>query len=157
MKFTRIPRMVTFRRAGVAAHLIPTYCALSDYAANQTGLCWPRMDTLARTLNLSVRTVQRHVAALVAAGLVELVERRRSARGRFSSWTYRLLLVAGFSKARTTGHGRRPVKGGPMFSGTKQSKNTSPAPPQTKEEQRRRRWEGYEWLLGQGGGAKEAQ
>ncbi len=47
-KFTRIPKMVTFQRAGAPAHLIPTYCALADYASNEDGVCWPRMDTVAR-------------------------------------------------------------------------------------------------------------
>ncbi len=146
-KFTRIPKMITFQRAGAPSYLVATYCALSDYASNKDGVCWPRMDTLASTLNLSVRTVQRHLNALRELGMIEFVNRRRTARGRFSSWTYRLLLMASFSKSSTTGHGRRPVKGVPMFSGTKRQKNTPLTPQQTKDEQRQRRQEGYEWLF----------
>ncbi len=146
MKFTRIPKMVTFQRAGVAAHAIPVYVALADFANNSTGLCWPRMDTLARTLGISVRSVQRHVAALVAAGLVELVERRRSG-GRFSSYIYRLVLVGRFSKARTTGHSRRSVKPAPNRDEHKQRNNTPQSPPIRGEEGARRRREGYEWLF----------
>lgn len=154
-KFTRIPKMVTFQRAGVPAYLVPTYCALADYAANKTGLCWPRMDTLASTLGFSVRTVQRHLSALREAGLIEFVERRRSARGRFSSWCYRLILMASFNKSATTGHGRPPVKGGPMFSGTKRQKNTPQTPPIKGPEGARRRRAGYEWLFDRGGGPVE--
>lgn len=147
MKFTRIPKMVVFKRAGAPSYLVPVYAAVADYANNKTGLCWPRMDSLASTLGISVRSVQRHLAALRELGLIEFVSRRRSARGRFSSWTYRLVLMAGFSKAATTGHGRRPVKGVPMFSGTKQRKNTPQPPPIRGEEGARRRQQGYEWLF----------
>ncbi len=146
-KFTRIPKMIVFRRAGAPAYLIPVYCALSDYAANKTGLCWPRMDTLAATLGISVRSVQRHLSALRDAGLIEFVERRRSARGRFSSWCYRLVLVAGFSRNSTTGHGRRPVGAAPYKERTKRQKNTPQPPPIRGEEGARRRREGYAWLF----------
>ena len=156
-KFSRIPKMVVFRRAGAPSYLVPVYCALSDYAANGTGLCWPKMSTLADTLGISVRSVQRHISALVRLGLVELVERRRSARGRFSSWCYRLTLMAGFSKAATTGHGRRAARGPSNVSGTKRQKNT-PQTPQIRGEEgaRRRRSGGYGWLFGddEGDGAK---
>ncbi len=127
--------------------MIPVYAALADYAGNKDGLCWPRMSTLADTLNLSTRTVQRHVAALVAAGLVELVERRRSARGRFSSYVYRLVLVAGFSRSATTGHGRRSVKPAPNRDEHKQRNNAPQSPPIRGEEGARRRRSGYAWLF----------
>ena len=148
--FTRIPKMVLFRRAGAPAYLVGTYCALADYASNKDGVCWPRMDTLASTLGLSVRTVQRHLTALRELGLVEFVERRRSARGRFSSWCYRLVLMASFNKSSTTGHSRRAAKTPSNVPGTKRQQNTPQNPPQTKQEQRRRRREGYEWLFGEG-------
>ena len=146
-KFTRIPKMVMFQRAGAPAYLVGTYCALADYASNENGLCWPRMDTLASTLNLSVRTVQRHLTALREAGLIEFVDRRRTSRGRFSSWTYRLLLMVSFSKSSTTGHSRRSAKGPSNIPGTKQRKNPPQTPPQSGEEARKRRREGYEWLF----------
>jgi DNA-binding transcriptional ArsR family regulator len=89
-KFTPIPKVRDLMEAGVPAEAIPTYCALTDYANNKTGLCWPKMETLARTLGRSVRTIQRHLHLLRELGLVEFVERRRL-RGRYSSYVYRVL------------------------------------------------------------------
>src|ERR671927_734049 len=87
--------------AGVPAEVIPTYCSLADYANNKTGLCWPKMETLAKTIGRSVRTVQRHLHLLKELGLVEFVERRRL-RGRYSSYLYKVVHIM-----RTTGHGQR--------------------------------------------------
>ena len=101
-KFTRIPKMRDLIEAGVPAEAIPTYCALTDYSNNKTGLCWPKMETLAKTLGRSVRTVQRHLHLLKELGLVEFVERRRL-RGRYSSYVYRVLHIM----RTTTGHGGR--------------------------------------------------
>jgi DNA-binding transcriptional ArsR family regulator len=142
--------MVVFQRAGAPAYLVPVYAVLSDYANNRSGLAWPKMSTLADTLGISVRSVQRHLSALRELGLIEFVQRRRSARGRFSSWCYRLVLVASFNKS-TTGHGRRPVKGVPYKEERKRQKNPPQTPQQSKEEQRRRRRAGgYAWLFGDG-------
>ncbi len=149
-RFTRIPKVQLLTNAGVPAYLIGTYCALSDYAANDTGLCWPRMDTLASTLKIPVRTVQRHLSALRELGLVDFVDRRRTARGRFSSWCYRLVLMASFNKPATTGHSGRPAKTPSNFPRTKREKN----PPQTPREKdsslsgsRRPIKDGYRWLF----------
>jgi DNA-binding transcriptional ArsR family regulator len=101
VKFTRIPKVEALIAAGVPTEVIPTYCALSDYSANKTGLCFPKMQTLAQTLNRSLRTVQRHLHLLKDLGLIEFVERRRY-KGRFSSYLYRVLHIA-----KTTGHGQR--------------------------------------------------
>src|SRR5215216_5518778 len=100
-RFTRIPKTSELISAGVPTEVIPTYCALADYTNNKTGLCWPKMETLASTLGRSVRTVQRHLHVLKSKGLVEFVERRRN-KGRYSSYLYRVLHIV-----RTTGHGRR--------------------------------------------------
>ena len=144
-KFTRIPKVRDLMEAGVPAEAIPTYCALTDYANNKTGLCWPKMETLANILGRSVRTVQRHLYLLKELGLVEFVERRRL-RGRYSSYLYRVLHIM-----RTTGHG------GPVASilkgRTKPSLSTKP--PQTQDHDRqeerkrkaKRRREGFEWLF----------
>ena len=146
-KFTRIPKVRDLMEAGVPAEAIPTYCALTDYANNKTGLCWPKMETLAKTLGRSVRTVQRHLHLLKELGLVEFVERRRL-RGRYSSYVYRVLHIM-----RTTGHGSRV---GSILKGrTKPSLSTKP--PQTQEydrqeerkRQAKRRREGFEWLFGE--------
>jgi DNA-binding transcriptional ArsR family regulator len=102
-RFTRILKTSELVSAGVPAEAIPTYCVLADHANNKTGLCWPKMETLAKTLGRSVRTVQRHLHLLRERGLIEFVERRRN-RGRFSSYLYRVLHIV-----RTTGHGRRAV------------------------------------------------
>ena len=102
-KFTRIPKVNDLISAGVPAEAIPTYCCLADHANNKTGLCWPKMETLAGILNRSVRTIQRHLHLLKEAGLIQFVNRRRW-RGRFSSYTYKVLHIV------TTGH-TRPVDG----------------------------------------------
>jgi DNA-binding transcriptional ArsR family regulator len=133
-KFTRIPKMRDLIEAGVPAEAIPTYCALADYANNKSGLCWPKMDTLAKTLGRSVRTVQRHLHLLKELGLIEFVERRRQS-GRFSSYLYKVIHIV-----RTTGHGRRAVKGDPIYRRTKHSVTPPSSPPM----------EGYGWLFGRG-------
>lgn len=92
-KFTQLPKTYELINAGVRAELIPTYSALADYANNTTGECWPKMETLARTLRRSVRTVQRHIHELAELGIVELVERRRK-HGRYASYRYRLPHIA---------------------------------------------------------------
>ena len=177
-RFTRIPKVKDLILAGVPAEAIPTYCALSDHTNNKTGICWPKMETLATTLGRSVRTVQRHLHLLRELGLVEFVERRRW-RGRYSGYTYRVLHVVELIRRKkrkegspTTGHegpvGKRP----PMFTGTRRSKTTpsnsptegygwlfgpkgsSPADEEHRESQvrrseaARRRSEGYGWLFG---------
>ena len=138
--FTRIPKTAQLVAAGVPVEVIPTYCALADYSNNKNGLCWPKMETLAAVLGRSVRTIQRHLHILRELGLVDFLHRRRSRRGRFSSYLYRVLAVPGMAaskKPRTTGHGRRVGKGPPIFPGTKR-KRTAPSSPPT---------EGYEWLF----------
>ena len=145
-KFNRIPKVSDLVAQGVPAEAIPTYCALSDYANNKTGLCFPKMATLAQTLNRSVRTVQRHLHLLKQLGLIAFVERRRN-RGRFSSYLYRVLHIA-----QTTGHGRQVDTKPPNSRRTKPLR-TSPlySPNETKEAKREReaarRKEGYEWLF----------
>ena len=145
-KFTRIPKVRDLIEVGVPAEAIPTYCALTDYANNKTGLCWPKMETLANTLGRSVRTIQRHLHLLKELGLVEFVERRRL-RGRYSSYVYRVLHIM----RTTTGHGGRV---GSILKGrTKPSLSTKPKKPTDQERQQQkklaaeRRREGYEWLF----------
>jgi DNA-binding transcriptional ArsR family regulator len=132
-KFTRIPKVEALVLAGVPTEAIPTYCALSDYANNKSGLCWPKMETLAKTLGRSVRTIQRHLHLLKERGLVEFVERRRH-KGRFSSYLYRIVHIL---STTTTGHGGRLVKGRSIYKGTKPSNNPPNSPLK----------EGYEWLF----------
>ena len=145
-KFTRIPKVRDLMEAGVPTEVIPTYCALTDYANNKTGLCWPKMETLARILGLSVRTIQRHLHLLRERGLIEFVERRRN-RGRYSSYLYRVLHIM----RTTTGHGGRVAS--ILKKRTKPRLSTKPQQTQhydRQEERKReakRRREGFEWLF----------
>jgi DNA-binding transcriptional ArsR family regulator len=163
--FTRIPKVSDLILAGVPTEVIPTYCALADYSNNKTGLCWPRMETLAKRLSRSPRTVQRHLHLLKEKGLVEFVERKRDWHGRFGAYLYRVVHIAAAttrkaaqevagrkerrrSKQATTGHGS------PMVSnkGLTKRQEVSPLPPKGDIK------EGYEWLFGEQGrsGTKEA-
>jgi DNA-binding transcriptional MocR family regulator len=134
-KFTRIPKINDLRQQGIPTEVIPTYCALADYSNNKTGLCWPKMETLAALLNRSVRTVQRHLHLLAEKGLIEFVERRRY-KGRFSSYLYKVLHIP------TTGHGGRAVKRSSNKRRTKPSRTPPKSPTKSVTE-------GYEWLFGQ--------
>ncbi len=134
-KFTRIPKIPDLLNHGVPTEVIPTYCALADYANNNTGLCWPKMDTLAQTLNRSVRTIQRHLHLLKEAGVIEFVERRRF-KGKFSSYTYKILHIV------TTGHGRR------MDKRRSNKRRTKPVPTTPKSPENDRKV-GYWWLFGE--------
>jgi DNA-binding transcriptional ArsR family regulator len=146
-RFTRIPKVHDLVMAGVPTEAIATYAALADHADNKSGLCWPKMETLARRLKRSPRTIQRHLHLLKERGLVEFVERRRDNRGRFGAYLYRLLHVVAATAARggakkvraTTGHGGRV---GPNRGRTRRQEGT-PLPP--KEDPKG----GYGWLFGQ--------
>jgi DNA-binding transcriptional ArsR family regulator len=144
-KFTRIPKVRDLMEAGVPTEVIPTYCALTDYANNKTGLCWPKMETLANTLGRSVRTIQRHLHLLQELGLVEFVERRRL-RGRYSSYVYRVLHIM-----RTTGHGGRVASILKRRTKPRLSKNPSQTqehdPQERRKREAQRRREGFEWLF----------
>ena len=147
-RFTRIPKVSDLIMAGVPTEAIATYAALADHANNRTGLCWPKMETLAKRLSRSPRTNQRHLRLLKEKGLVEFVERRRDGRGRFGAYLYRVLHVAAAATARggakkgratTTGQGGRVA---PNRGRTRRQEGT-PLPP--KEDPKR----GYGWLFGQ--------
>ena len=142
-KFTRIPKVDTLIQTGVPAEVIPTYCVLADHANNKTGLCWPKMDSLAKTLNRSVRTIQRHLHLLQAQGLIEFVERRRY-KGRFSSYLYRVIHIV------TTGHGSRVGKRDPNKRRTKQLRTPPKSPTKNVTE-------GYWWLFGEAAPQEEQE
>ncbi len=153
-RFTRIPKVHDLILAGVPTEVIPTYCALADYSNNKTGLCWPRMETLARRLSRSPRTIQRHLHLLREKGLIEFVERRRDWHGRFGAYVYRVVHIvaatawkgaeAAGRKGRrrknraTTGHGDPVV---PNKELTKRQE-VSPLPPKGDVK------EGYQWFFG---------
>lgn len=152
-RFTRIPKVHDLILAGVPTEVIPTYCALADYSNNKTGLCWPRMETLARRLSRSPRTIQRHLHLLKEKGLVEFVERKRDWHGRFGAYLYRVVHIAVATSRKaaqkvtdrkgrrrktrpTTGHG------GPMAPNKGLTKHQE-APPTPQKD----RIDGYWWLL----------
>ena len=153
-KFTRIPKISDLVLAGVPTEAIPTYCALADYSNNKTGLCWPRMDTLARRLSRSPRTIQRHLHLLKERGLIEFVERKRDWHGRFGAYVYRLLHIAAATARKgtegVTRKGQRRKKrpttghGGPMalYIGQTKRQEDTPLPPKGGAEQ------GYWWIFG---------
>jgi len=111
------------------------------------------MDTLARRLSRSPRTIQRHLHLLKERGLIEFVERKRDWHGRFGAYLYRLVHIAAATARKgaeatgrkgrrrkerpTTGHGGRvaPIKGQ-----TKRQEDT-PLPPKGEVK------EAYEWLF----------
>jgi DNA-binding transcriptional ArsR family regulator len=167
-KFTRMPKVHSLILAGVPTEVIPTYAALSDYSNNKTGLCWPKMETLAKTLRRSARTVQRHLHLLKDLGLIEFVERKRDGRGKFGAYIYRILHIAASASSKATGHARpmaplnrKTRRGNPPNNPPKKSVTEGygwlfgdPASPEQNceaDERRRRdaerRKEGYEWLF----------
>lgn len=63
--------------------------ALADHANGQTGLCVPGQKLLAEQCSMSVKTVQRHLQKLEAAGLIRREARMRGqGRGRTSDAYY---------------------------------------------------------------------
>jgi DNA-binding transcriptional MocR family regulator len=102
-KFTRIPKVEALVLTGVPTEVIPTYCCLADYANNKTGLCWPKMETLAKTLGRSVRTVQRHLHLLRERGLIEFVVRTRALHSSHTN--------QGLSPPKLHGVHSRPIHG----------------------------------------------
>ena len=154
-RFTRIPKVHDLILAGVPTEVIPTYCALADYSNNKTGLCWPRMETLARRLSRSPRTIQRHLHLLKEKGLIEFVERRRDWHGRFGAYLYRVVHIAAATARKGTEAAGRKVgrrrkthattgHGGPVApnKGTTKRQEASPLPPKGDVK------EGYQWLFG---------
>ncbi len=142
-RFTRIPKTYSLIKAGVPTEVIATYCNLADYSNNKTGLAFPKMLTLAKTLGRSVRTIQRHLHLLKDLGLIEFVERKRDKWGCFGAYVYRILHIAtsASSKRRTTGQGNRVA----LYNRTKQRKNT---PYNSPKRSKKSVTEGYEWLFG---------
>ncbi len=121
-KFTRLPKANELVDRGVPREVLPTLWKLADYASNRNGMCWPEMATIASALRVSVRTVQRHIDRLEEVGVLKRVKRRRTWRGRYSSWLYCLVFFAGF----TTGHGSHRGKGRPYSKGSKRGRNDPP-------------------------------
>jgi predicted ArsR family transcriptional regulator len=111
------------------------------------------METLARRLSRSPRTIQRHLHLLKERGLIEFVERKRDWHGRFGAYLYRVLHIAAVATrkgAEATEHkGRRRKKrpttghGGPVapIKGQTKRQEDTPLPPKGEVK------EAYEWLF----------
>lgn len=63
-------------------------------AANEQGVCWPRVSVIAGRVGASNRTIQRAIQLLVRHGLITVEQRHRD-DGSCSSNRYRLLLEGG--------------------------------------------------------------
>ena len=80
--------------------------SLAD-AADDHGVCWPSVPTLARKCCISTRTVQRIIGELVDAGLLRAQPRFRQDRSR-SSNRYCLALEGGDNLSGAPGTGVGP-------------------------------------------------
>ena len=67
--------------------------ALAD-AADDQGICWPSVSTLAKKCTVSKRTVQRSLRVFIGNGLL-IAEPRRRRDGSSTSNRYRLLIAGG--------------------------------------------------------------
>ena len=66
---------------------VAVYAVLQRYADRTTGQCWPSVSTMAATLNLSTRCVQKYLRHLARLGLIDIAS-RRSADGDHTSNLY---------------------------------------------------------------------
>lgn len=80
--------------------------ALSD-AADDDGICWPSVSTIATKCNVSTRTVRRGLQSLIETGLLMSEPRYRN-DGSNSSNRYRLQLGGGDKLSPTPDSGVRP-------------------------------------------------
>ena len=111
--------------------------SLAD-AADDHGICWPSVPTVARKCCVSTRTVRRVMQTLLARGLLVAAQRYRS-DGSCSSNRYRLLLGGGDNMSPAPDRGDTapcPVRQGPPDTGvspgtTKGTAKESPQPPMT--------------------------
>ena len=151
-KFNRIPKTEDFipqiREAGLGLHVLPTYLCLMDHA-DPRGKCWPSINRMAKILGLCRRTVERHLNDLCSAGLVLRNHQQRAKHGRFSTRRYCIVAVLFFKKATVRHQGRT----GKRFLYKKERKDSlnsekhTESAEESKERERKRRREGYEWLF----------
>ncbi len=78
-QFTRVPKITELITAGVPLRAVPTYLALADHAHNKTGETFVSVVRVSEVLRVCRRTVERHLGALEAAGVIK---RQRQRRGR---------------------------------------------------------------------------
>ena len=156
-KFNRIPKtevlIPQLRAAGIGLHVLPTYLCLLDHTDTR-GRCWPSINRMSRILGLCRRTVERHIRQLCEAGLVLRNDQQRGRAGRFSTRRYVVVAVM-FLKRATVRHQGRTSSRSLYKERTKDSLNSEKSQIDYKDQEarrraqeRKRRWEGYEWLLG---------
>ena len=66
---------------------VAIYAVLQRYADRTTGQCWPSVSTMAATLNLSTRCVQKYLRHLARLGLIDIAS-RHAADGDHTSNLY---------------------------------------------------------------------
>lgn len=141
--FTRIPKVHDLRAMGVSRGAICTYAALADYSGNRSGECNPQINTLARVLGVTRKTVWRHLVELEAHGLIQRSKKqlrkiKKGVRGQFGAWKYRLLHILEIRKdnpAKAVGHSRGTADNSPSTKGV----STTPLTPPRRRDGRRRR------------------
>ncbi len=167
-RWTAVPKTRDLIGAGVPAAAIPTYNALADHANNTTGECWPMMETLARILGRTAKTIQRHLRILEEAGLVEVLERRRDGKGRFLGFRFRLPHLARAAarirerrernraayelkkkerREANEARRRRRAEGRPGGRNSGEA-SSGHSPEEARQERAQERRRGYEWLFG---------
>ena len=119
---------------GLPAALVHTYAALAIYA-DKGHRCHPSLPTIAASMNIDRRTLQRRLDALEDGGFLT----RQRSTGRGHSTVYHLLGWKGGTSATLSGE----VKGGihDIKGGTSDRERVAPDPPQqtkgTNQEQRK--------------------
>jgi predicted ArsR family transcriptional regulator len=114
------------------------------------------METLARRLSRSPRTIQRHLHLLKEKGLIEFVERKRDWHGRFGAYLYRVVHIGAatsrkVAKEVTERKGRRRRAStttghtGTVASNKRQTKQREDTPLPPKNDHK----EGCWWLFGE--------
>ncbi len=184
-RFTAVPKTRDLIGAGVPAAAIPTYNALADHANNTTGECWPMMETLARILGRTAKTIQRHLRLLEEAGLVVVLERRRDGKGRYLGFKFRLPHLARAAarirerreknraayelkkKERQEANEARSQRrasvrpdgrtAGEASSGHSPGRSSGHSPEEAREVRAQERRRGYEWLFGEGPDKRPSQ
>jgi hypothetical protein len=90
---------------------VAVYTVLQRYANRTTGQCWPSVSTMAATLNLSTRCVQKYLRHLARLGLIDIAS-RRSADGDHPSNLYTVHDPTQTEALRRRRGGGTPAAGG---------------------------------------------
>lgn len=98
------------RAAGLTAGQKVVLIGLADRVGDRLE-CWPKVATLAADVAMSRRTVQRHIQALEAAGLVTRLPGKSTRTGRQSANFYRLELWEVAEELRETAVARPKSRG----------------------------------------------